>query len=143
MLYKIRKAHRLDDTRFYNFLKNDVEDKKLLQNIKDHIRHGVAYKLQDEDENIKGVFLAKKFESHISLSYYLLDEEYRRKPVSLAFFQKCIYELKVDMPIYVVKNKNYDTYKAYFEYAGDNQLLFKGLRKELYSEAMEFIEWVE
>ena len=143
LLFKIRKAHKLDSIRFFNFLKNEVDDRNLAKNIKQHIRHGVAYKLQDEKGEIKGVFLAMKYNDHISLSYYLVAKEYRRKPVSLAFFLKCFYELKSNLPIIVMKGKNYNTYKKYFKDVGDGQLLFKGLTERFNDEMNELLKWVE
>jgi len=44
-MYKIRAAHKLDIERFYKFLKDELEDKNLYKNIKEHIRHGIAYRL--------------------------------------------------------------------------------------------------
>jgi len=130
-LYKVRTAHKLDVSRFYNFLAPELEDRNLSKNIKEHIRHGTAYKLQDKTGDIKGVFLAMKFKEHISLSYFLVSKDLRCKPISLQFFLKCMYELKPDLPIYAKKNKNYNTYKNYFEATQDeNILLFTGISKK-------------
>jgi len=147
-MYKTRAAHKLDIERFYKFLKPELEDKNLYKNIKEHIRHGIAYKLQDQKNDIKGVFLAMRFKEHISLSYFLVSEKLRCKPISLQFFLKCMYNLKPDLPIYAKKNKNYDTYKSYFEATQDeNILLFKGISKKyanlLLEDIREVLQWVE
>ena len=93
MSYKIRKSHKLDAQRFFNLLKTEVDNKDLTKDIKEHIRHGVCFKLQDEEGNVLGVFLCMKFKTHYSLSYYFLKEEVRRKPISLIFFFKCVRNL--------------------------------------------------
>ena len=77
MSYKIRKSHKLDAQRFFNLLKTEVDNKDLFNEIKEHIRHGVCFKLQDEEGNILGVFLCMKYKTHYSLSYYFLKEEVR------------------------------------------------------------------
>jgi len=148
-MYKIRAAHKLDETRFYNFLKSEVEDKNLYKNIKEHIRKGVAYKIQDKTGNIKGVFLAMKFKEHISLSYFLVSKDLRCKPISLKFFLKCMYELKPDLPIYAIKNKNYETYKSYFKQSCEDAklLLFCGISQKykdlILEESKKDLVWVE
>jgi len=147
-MYKIRVAHKLDIERFYKFLKPELEDKNLYKNIKEHIRHATAYKLQDSTGDIKGVFLAMRFKEHISLSYFLISEKLRCKPISLQFFLKCMQSLKPDLPIYAQKNKNYDTYKEYFEATEDeNILLFTGISKKyanlLLEDIKEVLQWVE
>jgi len=150
-MYKIRAAHKLDIERFYKFLVPELEDKNLYKNIKEHIRHGTAYKIQDETGNIKGVFLAMKFKEHISLSYFLVSRELRKKPISLQFFLKCMYALKPNLPIYAKKNKNYNTYKSYFQETEDKDiLLFKGISKKYANLILEDLEqyikehkWVE
>jgi|GEM_PF-1390758 len=147
-MYKIRVAHKLDIERFYRFLKPELEDRSLYKNIKEHIRHGISYKIQDEKNDIKGVFLAMKFKEHISLSYFLVSEKLRCKPISLQFFLKCMYRLKPNLPIYAQKNKNYDTYKEYFQETEDkNILLFKGISKKyvnlILEDIREVLRWVE
>jgi len=147
-VYKIRAGHKLDTARFYNFLNPELEDRSLYKNIKEHIRHGIAKKLQDEQGNIKGVFLVMKFKEHISLSYFLVSKELRCKPISLQFFLKCMYALKPNLPIYAQKNKNYDTYKEYFQATEDkNILLFTGISKKyanlLLEDIREVLQWVE
>lgn len=129
MLFKIRKMHKLDNVRVYNFLKNEVDTKDLMKNIKEHIRNGICYKLQDSKDEIKGIFLAMKFKDNISLTYYFLADEIRKKPISLKFFLVCMQELDPLLPILIVKNKNFYTYQRYFkEIEGTDLLIFSGFR---------------
>ena len=109
MSYKIRKSHKLDAQRFFNLLKTEVDNKDLFNEIKEHIRHGVCFKLQDEEGNILGVFLCMKYKTHYSLSYYFLKEEVRRKPISLIFFMHCMARLNPLFEVFVMINKNYHT----------------------------------
>lgn len=140
--YKIRKMHKLDDNRVYKFLYKELDDKNLMKSIKEHIRKGVCYKVQNESNEIKGVFLAIEFEEHISLSYYLLDFELRRKPISLEFFLTCLSKLNLQKPIIVKKNKNFETYKNYFfdTKEDDGQILFIGFRGQEIQRLIE--KWV-
>lgn len=145
MSYKIRKSHKLDAQRFFNLLKTEVDNKDLTKDIKEHIRHGVCFKLQDEDGNVLGVFLCMKFKTHYSLSYYFLREEVRRKPISLIFFFKCVRNLNPRYAIYVKKNKNFETYSRYFKPTENEEILkFTGLRdSKLDDKFKRIIEWVE
>lgn len=145
MSYKIRKSHKLDAQRFFNLLKTEVDNKDLFNEIKEHIRHGICFKLQEEDGNILGVFLCKKYKSHYSLSYYFLKEEVRRKPISLIFFFKCVRNLNPLYSIYVMKNKNFQTYSRYFTPTQDENILkFTGLRDSTIDDKFKrIVEWVE
>ncbi|WP_151946607.1 hypothetical protein [Aliarcobacter butzleri] len=130
LLYKIRKMHKLDNQRVYSLLSKEVDTKELMKNIVDHIRRGECYKLQnDSTGEVLGVFLAKKYKKHYSLTYYFLKDEVRRKPISLIFFMRCMSKLNPLFSVYVKKNKNYSTYSRYFEETEDSEILrFKGLR---------------
>ena len=121
--YKCRKMHKLDFQRVFTFLNPHVENLTLLKDINDHIRHGDCFKLQNNDGLILGVFLAKKFDTHYSLSYYYLSEEVRRKPITLYFFIFCTKKLNPLFEIYVNKNKNYETYNKYFTPTKDENIL--------------------
>ena len=145
MSYKIRKSHKLDAQRFFNLLKIEVDNKDLFNEIKEHIRHGVCFKLQDEGGNILGVFLCMKYKTHYSLSYYFLKEEVRRKPISLIFFMHCMARLNPLFEVFVMKNKNYETYKKYFtETEDENVLKFSGLRDSSLDDKFKgILEWME
>lgn len=137
--YKVRAMHKLDDTRVYNFLKNEVEINTLAKEIKEHIRKGICYKLQNEKGEIKGVFMAMQYKEHTSLSYYLLSDEVRMKPIGFKLFLIGISKLNPLLPIFVKKNKNYDTYRNYFKELDDEYLLFQGLRQDKYIKELENI----
>ncbi|MDX9744791.1 MAG: hypothetical protein RBT59_13295 [Arcobacteraceae bacterium] len=143
--YKCRKMHKLDFQRVFSFLNPHIENKTLLKDIKDHIRHGECFKLQNKDGLILGVFLAKRFNTHYSLSYYYLSEEVRRKPITLQFFLFCIKRLNPLFEMYVIKNKNYDSYSRYFTPTKDENILkFSGLRDSTLDDKFkEVLKWVE
>lgn len=143
--YKCRKMHKLDFQRVFTFLNPHVENLTLLKDIKDHIRHGNCFKLQNNDGLILGVFLAKKFDTHYSLSYCYLSEEVRRKPITLYFFLFCTKKLNPLFDIYVKKNKNYETYSRYFSATQDKEVLkFSGLRDStLDDKFIGVLEWAE
>lgn len=143
--YKIRKSHKLDAQRFFNLLKTEVDNKDLFNEIKEHIRHGVCFKLQDKDGNILGVFLCKKYKTHYSLSYYFLKEEVRKKPISLIFFMHCMARLNPLFEVFIMKNKNYQTYSRYFTPTNDENILkFSGLRDSTLDDKFKgILEWVE
>lgn len=145
MSYKIRKTHKLDYQRLYSILYKEVDNTKLMKDIKEHIKNETSFKLQDEEGNVLGLFLAKRFKTHYSLSYYFLVEEVRQKPISLAFFIYCTKRLNPLIPIYVKKNKNFNTYSRYFEQTEQEDILrFKGLRNSNLDEKLKkVLEWVE
>lgn len=146
LLYKIRKMHKLDHQRVYSLLAPNVDNKNLAKDIKDHIRHAECFKLQDASAGeVLGVFLAKRFKTHYSLSYYFLKEEVRRKPITLQFFLFCTRKLNPLLSLYVKKNKNYETYSRYFEETQDENIIrFKGLRDSNLDDKFKgVIEWVE
>ena len=143
--YKCRKMHKLDFQRVLTFLNPHVENLTLLKDIKDHIRHGDCYKLQNNDGLILGVFLAKKFDTHYSLSYYYLSEEVRRKPITLYFFLFCTKKLNPLFELYINKNKNYETYSKYFSPTKDENILkFTGLRDSTLDDKFKgVLQWAE
>lgn len=143
--YKCRKMHKLDFQRVFTFLNPHIENLTLLKDIKDHIRHGDCFKLQNNDGLILGVFLAKKFDTHYSLSYYYLSDEVRRKPITLYFFIFCTKKLNPLFEIYVNKNKNYETYSKYFTPTKDESILkFTGLRNSTLDDKFKgVLQWVE
>ncbi|TLS99943.1 hypothetical protein [Aliarcobacter cibarius] len=104
------------------------------KDISKSLKNGFAKKIVVQNKII-GFCIATEFTNHISLSYYYLDEEYRRKPVSLFFFAYCFSHLS-HKPIYVKKNKNFDMYSRYFENTEEEGIIkFTNLRKDY--------EWVE
>lgn len=135
--YKVRAMHKLDDTRVYNFLKNEVELNTLTKEIKEHIRKGICYKLQNEKGEIKGVFMAMQYKEHVSLSYYLLSEDVRMKPIGFKLFLVGMSKLNPSLPVFVKKNKNYNTYRSYFKELDDEYLIFKGFGRDKYFKELE------
>lgn len=143
--YKIRKGHRLDTQRIFNLLKTEVDNKDLFNEIKEHIRHGICFKLQDEEGNILGVFLCMKYKTHYSLSYFFLKEEVRKKPIFPKFFIHCMSKLNPLLGVYIMKNKNFQTYSRYFTPTKDENILkFSGLRDSTIDDKFKgILKWVE
>lgn len=144
--YKIRKTHKLDNQRVYNLLYSHVDNKDLMKDIKEHIRNDTSFKLQNENGDVLGIFLSKKFKTHYSLSYLYLSDEARRKPITLHFFIYCVKKLNPLYPIYVKKNKNYETYSRYFEETQEDKSILKfiGLRDSKLDDKFKgVLEWVE
>lgn len=142
--YKCRKMHKLDHHRVFALLNPQVDNKNLMKEIREHLRHGECFKLQ-KNEVVVGVFLAMKYDTHYSLSYFFLNEEVRRKPITLHFFIFCMRKLNPLFEVFVMKNKNYETYKKYFtETEDENVLKFSGLRDSSLDDKFKgILEWVE
>lgn len=101
-----------------------------LKNLKEHLRHGIAIKLVDENKNMVAFCLAQEYLTHFSLSYYYIYENQRKKWESLFFFIHCFSKMQ-HKQICVKKNKNYEMYSKYFEETADKDILrFKNLREE-------------
>ena len=105
-----------------------------LAHLKECLRKGYAKKLLKRNE-IVGFCLLLEYTTHISLSYYYISEESRKKPISLFFFINIFSQIN-HKPIYVRKNKNFEQYRRYFETTEkDGVIKFTNLRKDF--------EWVE
>ena len=74
-----------------------------LPHLKECLRKGYAKKILKNSE-IVGFCLLLEYTTHISLSYYYISEEYRRKPISLFFFIHIFSQIN-HKPIYVRKNR--------------------------------------
>lgn len=133
MSFKFFNISKKDLLAINKILINEI-GKNELKDIKQSFKTGFAKKIEI-DKKMIGFCLATEFTTHISLSYYYLDEDYRKKPVSLFFFAFCFSHL-LHKPIYVKKNKNYDLYKRYFESTEEDEIIkFTNLRKDY--------EWAE
>jgi len=125
--FKIVPIKKEDIFAINKIIKSEVK-KDQTTNIKTHIRRGIAYKMIDEkSKNIAAFCLAYELDTHFSLSYYYVFEDYRRKLPSIFFFMFCLEKMK-NKNIYVKKNKNYDQYKTYFTQINENILRFQGLK---------------
>lgn len=126
--YEIEKISQHDTHEVYKLFHTEIKDPKLLKNIKDHIRHGISYKMV-VDGRIEAAMLAKKFPTHVSLSYYIIAEQKRKKLFSLFFFLFCVKKMQ-GLPIYIKANKNFSDYEQYFEKHDGDTYKFKGLRED-------------
>ena len=105
-----------------------------LPHLKECLRKGYAKKILEKNETVAFCLLLE-YTTHISLSYYYISEEYRRKPISLFFFIHIFSQIN-HKPIYVRKNRNFEQYRRYFETTEkDGVIKFTNLRKDF--------EWVE
>ena len=105
-----------------------------MPHLKECLRKGYAKKILKNSE-IVGFCLLLEYTTHISLSYYYILEDYRRKPISLFFFIHIFSQIN-HKPIYVRKNRNFEQYRRYFETTEkDGVIKFTNLRKDF--------EWVE
>lgn len=126
--YDIAQISQQDINEVYKLFYTEIKEPKLLVNIKNHIRHEIAYKMV-VDGKIEAVMLAKKFPKHFSLSYYIVAEQRRKKMPSLFFFLFCVKKMQ-GLPIYIKANKNLKDYERYFEKCGSGVYKFKGLRED-------------
>ena len=105
-----------------------------LSHLKECLRKGYARKLTI-DNKIIGFCLLLEYTTHISLSYYYISEEYRKKPIGLFFFMNIFCQIN-HKPIYIKQNKNIIQYERYFQKTSKSGVLkFTNLRKDF--------EWVE
>lgn len=133
MSYKIFSINKKDIKEINKILIREIGTKEIKE-IKESLKNGFAKKITVENK-IVGFCLATEFTTHISLSYYYLKDEIRKKPMSLFFFAYCFSKLS-HKPIYVKKNRNFDMYSRYFEKTEDEEIIkFKNLREET--------EWAE
>lgn len=126
--YDITPISQKDIHEVYKLFHTEIKDPKLMVNIKNHIRHGLAYKMVVGGK-IEAAMLAKKFPTHVSLSYYIIAEQRRKKLFSLFFFLFCVKKMQ-GLPIYIKANKNFSDYERYFEHTGGGVYKFKGLRED-------------
>lgn len=133
MSFKIFSISKKDLLQINKILIKEIGNNEIKE-IKESLKKGFTKKIVIKNKMI-GFCLATEYINHISLSYYYLDEEYRKKPVSLFFFAYCFSRLS-HKPIYVKKNKNFDMYSRYFESTEEEGIIkFTNLRKDY--------EWVE
>lgn len=126
--YDISQITQKDTQEVYKLFHTEIKDPKLIVNIKNHIRHGLAYKMVVGGK-IEAAMLAKKFPTHVSLSYYIIAEQRRKKLFSLFFFLFCVKKMQ-GLPIYIKANKNFSDYEQYFEKHDGDTYKFKGLRED-------------
>lgn len=126
--YDISQITQKDTQEVYKLFHTEIKDPKLMVNIKNHIRHGLAYKMVVGGK-IEAAMLAKKFPTHVSLSYYIIAEQRRKKLFSLFFFLFCVKKMQ-GLPIYIKANKNFSDYEQYFEKHDGDTYKFKGLRED-------------
>lgn len=141
--YKVLRMSNLDIDQVYEFLKLKVPDLDI-NNVKEHILLGECFKLLDNNE-LKGVFMLKKFSTHYSLSYLYVSEEFRITPISFYFMLYCLSKLDPLYDIYVVKSDEYNTYSKYFVETYDpNILKFQyNVDMSIMDKLKGMLQWVE
>lgn len=105
--------------------KSVVKGTKVLPEILSHIHteDSLAIKLVSGDK-IVGVWLSKEFDTHISLSYFYLVEDVRKKLVAYTFFVHCYN--KLPNKALVLEADSTIGFEKYIEPIEDGQYLFKG-----------------
>ena len=133
MSFKIVAIEKKDLLEINKILIKEIGSSQL-PHLKECLRKGYAKKILKNSE-IVGFCLLLEYTTHISLSYYYILEEYRRKPISLFFFINIFSQIN-HKEIYIKKNKNLEQYTKYFETTEkDGILKFTNLRKDY--------EWAE
>ena len=131
--FKVGPIERKDLLEINKILIKEIGSSQL-PHLKECLRKGYAKKIL-KNSVIVGFCLLLEYTTHISLSYYYISEEYRRKPISLFFFIHIFSQIN-HKPIYVRKNRNFEQYRRYFETTEkDGVIKFTNLRKDF--------EWVE
>ena len=100
----------------------------VVKDILEHIKSGVALKFVDEGK-ILGVWCSKEFETHVSLSFFYIDESMRRKPQLMAFFRNCMEQIDLNKPLLLI-TKDITGFERYVVPIANNpdMYAFKGLR---------------
>lgn len=110
-----------------------ITTNRLLPEILEHIgrKNSLALKMVIDNE-IVGVWCSCEMEEHISLSFFYVDEKYRKKPECLWFFNTCFNHLLpkcgvINKPILLASDDISD-FERYVEHVEDNIYMLKGLR---------------
>ena len=76
--------------------------------LRQYIRKGYGYVLE-YDKEVVGVLLASNFDTHISLDFFYIAAEFRRKPSTMIMLASAIAKIG-DKPMYV-RSKDISTFK--------------------------------
>ena len=124
----IRKATAADVLAIRDILlkSSAVINDNLTKNIYEHILDGVALVIEKESK-IKGIWMSMEFDTHISLSYFYIDESERRKPNTMVFFTEGMRHLPKSKRI-LIRTRDTSGFEKYIEHVEDDIYEFKGLR---------------
>ena len=128
----IEKAKMTDVIYIKNFLKNRpaIFTLSLTSDIVNHIEkeNCVAMKLLDTNKNIVGVWLSKEFDTHVSLTFFCIDEKIRRSINVFSFFSTCYCLINKKKPL-VLKTKDTTGFDKYIKKIDEDTYQFIGFKK--------------
>ena len=103
---------------------------RLLPEILEHIdKEGCVANKIEKDGRILGVLLIKEYDNYISLSYFFISEELRRKSIILELFMKSLIQTSKSKPL-VLSTKDITGFEKYVKLVDEKKKLyeFKGFR---------------
>ena len=103
---------------------------RLLPEILEHIdKEGCVANKIEKDGRILGVLLIKEYDNYISLSYFFISEELRRKSIVLELFMKSLIQTSKSKPL-VLSTKDITGFEKYVKLVDkkNNLYEFKGFR---------------
>ena len=103
---------------------------RLLPEILEHIdKEGCVANKIEKDGRILGVLLSKEYDTYISLSYFFISEELRKKSIVLELFVKSLIQTSKSKPL-VLSTKDITGFEKYIKLIDEKNNLyeFKGFR---------------
>ena len=103
---------------------------RLLPEILEHIdKEGCVANKIEKDGRILGVLLSKEYDTYISLSYFFISEELRKKSIVLELFMKSLIQTSKPKPL-VLSSKDITGFEKYIKLIDEKNNLyeFKGFR---------------
>ena len=130
---EIKKVEYKDAIEIKKLLVNSpsiVNTSRLLPEILEHIdKEGCVANKIENDGKIAGVWLSKEFDTHTSLSYLFIAEDFRRKSIVLELFMKSLIQISNSKPL-VLSTKDTTGFEKYVKLVDkkNNLYEFKGFR---------------
>ena len=103
---------------------------RLLPEILEHIdKEGCVANKIEKDGRILGVLLIKEYDNYISLSYFFISEELRKKSIVLELFMKSLVQISNSKPL-LLSTKDTTGFEKYVKLIDkkNNLYEFKGFR---------------
>lgn len=101
---KIRDATTVDIVGIKRLLEGSpsLNTSSLLRDVVGHIgKSECIAKVMTNEGKLVGVWLSKEFETHTSLSFFFIAEEFRKKMCVLQFFQECFSKVTISKPMFI------------------------------------------
>lgn len=133
MDYRFKELSSTDTMIVKNFLSDSksINSKSLIRDITSHTtdKNGtIAYKIIDDFGNILGVWCSKEFETHISLSFFKIDEKLRRHMIVFDFFKFC-YDKTNKAKGLIISSADVSGFDRYVKKLENDLYLFTGFKK--------------